>query len=49
MKELNFTMQEIKKLTTLQVNMYVQRHNEPYWKQEIDNYVNKSKGKHGRR
>jgi hypothetical protein len=34
-----FTEEEIKKLTTLQVNLYHQRIAEPVWKQEIDQSI----------
>jgi hypothetical protein len=35
-KELGFSEDEIKKLTTLQVNLHLQRFMEPQWKSEID-------------
>jgi hypothetical protein len=42
-------MDEIKKMGTLQVNMWIQRHNEPYYKQEIDRELMRSQGQNGRR
>jgi hypothetical protein len=35
-------MEEIKKMTTLQVNLYMQRNQEPRWREEIEQEVNKN-------
>ena len=40
-KELGFTLDDIKQMTTLQVNMYIQRYNEPWFKIEIERELNK--------
>jgi len=32
-------MEEIKQMTTLQINLYIQRDNEPFYKKEIDNFL----------
>ena len=42
-KELGFTLDDIKQMTTLQVNMYIQRYNEPGFKMEIERELNKGK------
>lgn len=39
----DFTDKEIKELTTLQVNLFLQRQAEPIWKQEIDAELQKAK------
>jgi hypothetical protein len=36
---MGFSMEEIKEMTTLQVNMYIQRQREPMFKQEIDQKI----------
>lgn len=38
-KDLGFSDEEIKKLTTLQVSLYSQRHMEPQYKQAIDSEI----------
>jgi hypothetical protein len=37
-------MNDIKEMTTLEVNMYLQRDQEPYYKDAIDREVNKVNG-----
>lgn len=36
-------MKEIKKMTTLQVNLYLQRNEEPKYKRQIDQKINEGK------
>jgi len=45
LKKIGFSMNEIKQLTTLQVNLYIQRYNEPLYKEEIDEEIIKAKSK----
>jgi hypothetical protein len=40
-------MDDIKKMSTLQVNMWIQRYNEPYYKSAIDRELMRTKGKNG--
>jgi hypothetical protein len=35
-------MEEIKEMTTLQVNLYMQRNQEPMWREEIEREANKN-------
>jgi hypothetical protein len=45
LKELSFSLKEINKLTVPQVYLIIQRHNEPVYKQEIDNKVREEAAK----
>jgi len=43
LKKLNFTMEEIKEMTVLQVNMYIQRHNEPFFADNLNRAISRAK------
>jgi len=47
LKSIGFTMKEIKKLTMLQLQMYLQRHNEPAYKERIDRKLIEVEKKNG--
>jgi hypothetical protein len=49
MKQLGFSLEEIKKMSVLQINLYIQRHAEPLYKSEVDQKIFDAERKHGRR
>lgn len=43
--ELGFTLNDIKSMTTLEVNMYLQRNQEPLYKNQLDAEIKKNENK----
>ena len=45
LKQIHFNLNEIREMTVPQVYLYIQRYNEPFYKNEIDRKIQESKSK----